>query len=98
MASWNPHAGMVSPCLTLIRPAEMSAIPSVVQPGRIRLLSWLLSRSEQNLPSLWPGRQGGAPLAKVSSRAFSLEPVGWLPVSLARYAFPPVCSCCSNTK
>lgn len=53
----------------LIGPAESSIIPNMVQPSRIRLLSWLLSGSEENLPSLWPARLGGALLAKASSRA-----------------------------
>ena len=78
---------------TLPGPAELSAIPSMVRPGRIRLLSWLLSRSEENLTTLWPSRQGGAPLAKASSRTMNLGPGGCL-----SYTFPPVCSSHSNTK
>lgn len=49
---------------------------NVALPSRIRSLSFLLSCSEEKLPSLWPARQGGALLAKAGSRALPLGPAG----------------------
>lgn len=100
----RPGAGMAwslrprrSLCLILIGPAEMLMISKVVQLAESGCCYGCCA-AQKRIPPLWPASQGGALLAKASSRALSLGPISQAAWLSYPFTFPPACSYCGNPR